>query len=326
MVNPPITNTAVSGMPGSQAGVAAAIASTSRQVGMTLGVAVIGAIAGGTISGAIGPSFAAATHAGWWVIAGLGGVCLIVGLLTTTEWARTHRPPHRRAVPRRRRRAGATASASSRRDSGSPNSRLIGGPPRAMMRMSLGGPSRRSIFQEVEMPPVSHQTIKLSRGRHSSPEHGACVMELASMLAGEGFTDHPRSVSRPIASFLRGYNDLVDDRRRADLYGYASQTVGTATSRAVEEARAARLLEWGDALWERRSSRSVFDRMRMRRVAQGALARPRAGRHLRGPCDRQVNDESHAAALALVDELIAMGTGPWEEPAGQTDLATTAGQ
>jgi predicted MFS family arabinose efflux permease len=88
MVNPPITNTAVSGMPGSQAGVAAAIASTSRQVGMTLGVAVIGAIAGGTISGALGPSFAAATHAGWWVIAGLGVVSLVVGVLTTTEWAR----------------------------------------------------------------------------------------------------------------------------------------------------------------------------------------------------------------------------------------------
>ncbi len=88
MINPPITNTAVSGMPGSQAGVAAAIASTSRQVGMTLGVAVIGAIAGGTISGALGPSFATATHAAWWVMAGLGLVCLIVGLVTTTEWAR----------------------------------------------------------------------------------------------------------------------------------------------------------------------------------------------------------------------------------------------
>ena len=87
MINPPITNTAVSGMPGSQAGVAAAIASTSRQVGMTLGVAVIGAIAGGTLSGAIEPSFATATHAGWWVIAGLGVISLVVGLLTTTTWA-----------------------------------------------------------------------------------------------------------------------------------------------------------------------------------------------------------------------------------------------
>jgi MFS family permease len=87
LINPPITNTAVSGMPPSQAGVAAAIASTSRQVGMTLGVAVIGAISGGTISGAIGPSFAAATHAGWWICAGLGLLSLALGVLTTTRWA-----------------------------------------------------------------------------------------------------------------------------------------------------------------------------------------------------------------------------------------------
>jgi MFS family permease len=87
LLNPPITNTAVSGMPSSQAGVAAAIASTSRQVGMTLGVAVIGAIAGGSAAGAIGKSFAAATHPAWWVIAGFGGVILLLGLLTTTRWA-----------------------------------------------------------------------------------------------------------------------------------------------------------------------------------------------------------------------------------------------
>jgi EmrB/QacA subfamily drug resistance transporter len=87
MVNPPITNTAVSGMPPSQAGVAAAIASTSRQVGMTLGVAVLGAISGGAISGAVGASFASATHIGWWICAGLGLVSLVLGVLTTTEWA-----------------------------------------------------------------------------------------------------------------------------------------------------------------------------------------------------------------------------------------------
>ena len=87
MVNPPITNTAVSGMPASQAGVAAAIASTSRQVGMTLGVALLGAISGGAVSGAIGPGFAAATRSGWWVCVGLGVTILVLGVLTTTAWA-----------------------------------------------------------------------------------------------------------------------------------------------------------------------------------------------------------------------------------------------
>jgi EmrB/QacA subfamily drug resistance transporter len=87
LVNPPITNTAVSGMPRAQAGVAAAVASTSRQVGMTLGVAVIGAVAGGGISGTIGRGFAADTHPAWWIIAGFGGATLVLGLLTTTRWA-----------------------------------------------------------------------------------------------------------------------------------------------------------------------------------------------------------------------------------------------
>jgi EmrB/QacA subfamily drug resistance transporter len=87
LVNPPITNTAVSGMPPSQAGVAAAVASTSRQVGNTLGVAILGAVAGAGISGEIGKSFAAATHASWWIVAGLSFAIVILGLATTTRWA-----------------------------------------------------------------------------------------------------------------------------------------------------------------------------------------------------------------------------------------------
>jgi hypothetical protein len=156
------------------------------------------------------------------------------------------------------------------------------------------------------MPPVSHQTIKLSRGRHSSPEHGACVMELASMLAGEGFTDHPRSVSRPIASFLRGYNDLLDDRRREDLYRYAAQAVGTADSGAIEAARADRLLAWADHQWERRASRSVLDRIRLRRVLKERSTDPEPAGTYAVHAIGKVNAETHAAALALVDELFVM--------------------
>jgi len=87
LVNPPITNTAVSGMPAAQAGVAAAVASTSRQVGATLGVAIVGAAAGGAATGVLGKSFAAATHPGWWIITGLGSVILLLALVTTTRWA-----------------------------------------------------------------------------------------------------------------------------------------------------------------------------------------------------------------------------------------------
>ncbi len=95
MINPPITNTAVSGMPPSQAGVAAAVASTSRQVGVTLGVAVLGALAGGEATGALGPGFAEATHVSWWITVGLGLVILALALVTTTAWA--HRTAQRTA-------------------------------------------------------------------------------------------------------------------------------------------------------------------------------------------------------------------------------------
>src|SRR4051812_44304904 len=80
-VNAPITNTAVSGMPRAQAGVAAAIATTSRQVGMTLGVAVVGAIG----ASAAVPS---ASHASWLTLTACGGVVLGLGLVATTPWAK----------------------------------------------------------------------------------------------------------------------------------------------------------------------------------------------------------------------------------------------
>ena len=67
------------------------------------------------------------------------------------------------------------------------------------------------------MAPISYQTITLSKGKPASPEDGACAMELASMLAGEPFNDHPRSVCPVIGSFLRAYNDRIDDGRRQDL-------------------------------------------------------------------------------------------------------------
>jgi EmrB/QacA subfamily drug resistance transporter len=88
LVNPPITNTAVSGMPPAQAGVAGAVASTSRQVGLTLGVAVLGTVAGSGVGGLIGRGFAEATHAGWWIVAALGLTVAVLGYVTTTAWAR----------------------------------------------------------------------------------------------------------------------------------------------------------------------------------------------------------------------------------------------
>ncbi|GII76786.1 MFS transporter [Sphaerisporangium rufum] len=87
MVNAPITNTAVSGMPITQAGVAAAVASTSRQVGQSLGVAVAGSVLAAGLAGSMRDGFLRAGQAGWWITAGYGVVVLVAGLVTTGRWA-----------------------------------------------------------------------------------------------------------------------------------------------------------------------------------------------------------------------------------------------
>ncbi|MEV4258936.1 MFS transporter, partial [Spirillospora sp. NPDC049652] len=99
MVNSPITNTAVSGMPRAQAGVAAAVASTSRQIGQALGVAVFGAVigvAGASAHGGAGQGggrqgggavasagFVDAARPAYWIMAGCAVAVLLLGTITT---------------------------------------------------------------------------------------------------------------------------------------------------------------------------------------------------------------------------------------------------
>jgi len=91
LVNAPITNTAVSGMPRAQAGLAAGLTATSRQVGATLGVALIGALAGrppGVGRLMAGAHVAGAQHATWWLVIGCGLTIAAIGLAVTGARAR----------------------------------------------------------------------------------------------------------------------------------------------------------------------------------------------------------------------------------------------
>ena len=85
-VNPPITNSAVSGMPRSMSGVAASLASTGRQAGTTLGVAVSGTIVGSSVARG-GTAFTGTEHTVWWLVLGLGLGILLLGLLSTAPRA-----------------------------------------------------------------------------------------------------------------------------------------------------------------------------------------------------------------------------------------------
>lgn len=66
--NAPLTNTAVSGLPRSRAGVAGAITSTARQVGAAVGIAV----AGGMAAGAAPADLPTASHPGWLLVTACG--------------------------------------------------------------------------------------------------------------------------------------------------------------------------------------------------------------------------------------------------------------
>ncbi|MGE5695977.1 MAG: MFS transporter [Candidatus Sericytochromatia bacterium] len=83
MVNAPITTAAVSGMPTDRAGAASAVASTSRQVGVSLGVALCGSVACVALAN-IGADFAAAARPLWFVCAALGVVILVLGFYSTS--------------------------------------------------------------------------------------------------------------------------------------------------------------------------------------------------------------------------------------------------
>lgn len=110
VINPPITNTAVTSMPPGQAGVASAVTSVTRQLGNVLGVAIGGALLGA----AIHPRLAGLGHAPYALFVACGLGCAVVGLATTgrrsTAIARSvysdldHDPPS--GTP-----AGATADA-----------------------------------------------------------------------------------------------------------------------------------------------------------------------------------------------------------------------
>jgi EmrB/QacA subfamily drug resistance transporter len=79
LVNAPISNTAVSGMPNSQAGVAASVASASRQTGNALGVAIGGSL----IASASDAALASASHAAWAVLAACGLGIAVIGYAST---------------------------------------------------------------------------------------------------------------------------------------------------------------------------------------------------------------------------------------------------
>jgi MFS family permease len=89
MVNAPISNSAVSAMPASRTSLAAAVASTSRQVGAAVGVAVVGSVISSRLGDApLETGFSGASHAALWIIFGCGVAIFVLGWISSGPWAR----------------------------------------------------------------------------------------------------------------------------------------------------------------------------------------------------------------------------------------------
>jgi hypothetical protein len=156
------------------------------------------------------------------------------------------------------------------------------------------------LRRNADEGPVSIQTVRLSRGKHTSPKDGTCVAELVSMLAGERYTDRPSCACPALTAFLRGYNDGLDDRHRQDLYGLAADLVGTRSCQSVSTARGERLV---DLAWQYRrrvgplNQGPILFGTRFERYEQ-------AGVHL-GVCARR-NQRCHAEVINLLQEILAL--------------------
>jgi len=114
---------------------------------------------------------------------------------------------------------------------------------------------------------VDVDSLRLEPGTHRSPQDGVCVLELASLIAREEFSDRPRCVCTVIGAFLRGWNDRAGHAERQALRPYAKRVVGSRARRSVTRRRRDICLTWAGANlsgnWPSRAIRRLAMRFRI---------------------------------------------------------------
>jgi hypothetical protein len=79
------------------------------------------------------------------------------------------------------------------------------------------------MMHDVQPPPL---LPILARGKHRNPRKGACFMELASVLAGERWSDHPACTHPLLAAVARRVNDATSDAGRQRLAELIPSVIG----------------------------------------------------------------------------------------------------
>ena len=159
--------------------------------------------------------------------------------------------------------------------------------------------------------PIRATPVRLEAGSHRSPADGVCIVELASIIGGEPFSDSPRCVDRVVAAFLRAWNDRAGYADRQRLYPYASHVVGTGGYRRTSRIRRDLCLSWAGAHLDRGPLRRVAARVRMRAVIAWTVGlwpalrlKAGAGTYAARVCFARGGSEE---AFALLERLLAVG-------------------
>jgi hypothetical protein len=168
---------------------------------------------------------------------------------------------------------------------------------------------------------VNVDSVRLDPGAHRSPRDGVCLMELASLMAEERFSDRPRCVCVVIAAFLRDWNDRSGYAERQRLRPYARSVLGSRAARSTTHRRRDVCLIWAGAdlsgNWVSRAIRRLAMRLRIMAILgiRPALRlNEGAGQLAARVVFSRYDSES---GLMLVDDLLQIGSE--EEPDGAAE-------
>ena len=136
----------------------------------------------------------------------------------------------------------------------------------------------------------------LSRGKHRKPRNGACLMEFASYLAGERWSDHPACTHPLLAELARQVNDFISDDARQALVEVVTDMIGlTGTDPRIDLRIALRAAQ---------TALPIVAEERQRIMAIAVLTCERLAADLDGRHGAPLSRES-SAALALAPDAAA---------------------
>jgi hypothetical protein len=133
----------------------------------------------------------------------------------------------------------------------------------------------------------------LARGKHRKPSKGACFMELASLLAGERWSDHPACTHPLLSRIARDVNDWTSDAGRHRLGVLIPSVIGLRSDDLHVDARV--------ALRCATLALPVVSAQRQRVMAVSMLACERALADLDGRPPASVQDQIRAALAEAPD-------------------------